>query len=76
LKLIEREATDERHFVKKAINMALRAIGKRNRSLNAAATASARRLSASNDPNARWVGTHALRELTSATVKSRAAKRG
>src|SRR5688572_10025929 len=37
LALIEREAHDERNFVKKAVNMALRAVGKRNRALNAAA---------------------------------------
>lgn len=76
LRLIEREATDERHFVKKAINMALRAIGKRNRALNAAAVGVARRLSEASDANARWVGTDALRELTSVSVKSRVAKKG
>src|SRR5262245_40635271 len=48
LALIEREATDERNFVKKAVNMALRAIGKRNRALHAAAVAVARRLAGSN----------------------------
>ena len=42
LRLVERAATDERHFVKKAVNMALRAVGKRNRALNAAAVAVAR----------------------------------
>ena len=47
LVLIERAAGDERNFVKKAVNMALRAIGKRSRTLNAAAVATARRLAAS-----------------------------
>jgi 3-methyladenine DNA glycosylase AlkD len=64
LALIEREATDERNFVKKAVNMALRAVGRRNRALRVAATAVARRLAASDDRTAKWVGRDALRELT------------
>jgi 3-methyladenine DNA glycosylase AlkD len=63
LELIEREATDERNFVKKAVNMALRAIGKRNRALRAAAVEVARRLAASDDATARWNGKDALRDL-------------
>ena len=69
LALIEREAADERNFVRKATNMALRAIGKRNRALHAAAVTVARRLAASEDRAARWVGTDALRELTSPSVR-------
>ena len=64
LALIEREAGDERNFVKKAVNMALRAIGKRNPTLRSAAVAVARRLASSEDATARWVGKDALRELT------------
>lgn len=64
LALIEREAVDERNFVKKAVNMALRAIGKRNRTLKAAAVEVARRLAGSKDAAAKWVGKDALRELT------------
>ncbi|HEU5131347.1 MAG TPA: DNA alkylation repair protein, partial [Pyrinomonadaceae bacterium] len=71
LDLIERAATDERNFVKKAVNMALRAVGKRNRELNSAAVVVARRLSESDDPTARWVGKDALRELTSPSVMKR-----
>lgn len=71
LALIEREASDERNFVKKAVNMALRAIGKRNRALNTAAVAVARRLADSKDATAKWVGRDALRELTSAAVTKR-----
>jgi 3-methyladenine DNA glycosylase AlkD len=71
LELIEREAGDERNFVKKAVNMALRAIGKRNRALNAAAVAVARRLADSEQGAARWVGKDALRELTSPAVTKR-----
>ena len=62
LALIEREAGDGRNFVKKATNMALRAIGKRNLALNAAAVRAARRLAESKDATARWVGKDALRE--------------
>jgi 3-methyladenine DNA glycosylase AlkD len=68
---IERAATDERHLVKKAVNMALRAVGKRNAKLNAAAIATANRLADSPDAAPRWVGKDALRELTSASVVRR-----
>lgn len=64
LALVEREAGDERNFVKKAVNMALRAVGKRNRTLRAAAVEVAQRLATSQDATARWVGKDALRELT------------
>jgi 3-methyladenine DNA glycosylase AlkD len=75
LVLVERAADDERHFVKKAVNMALRAIGKRNAALNAAAVKVARRLSDSQNAAARWVGKDALRELTSPSVTRRLAAR-
>lgn len=71
LALIEREAVDERNFVKKAVNMALRAVGKRNRALNAAAVEVARRLAVSENPTAAWIGKNALRELSSAGVARR-----
>jgi 3-methyladenine DNA glycosylase AlkD len=74
LALIEREAVDDRNFVKKAVNMALRAIGKRNRALNAAAVEAARRLATSEDRSAAWVGKDALRELTSSAVLKRLRK--
>ena len=63
LALIEREAGDERNFVKKAVNMALRATGKRNPVLKASAVEVARRLSTSPNATARWVGKDALKEL-------------
>jgi 3-methyladenine DNA glycosylase AlkD len=63
LRLIESAADDDRNFVKKAVSMALRAIGKRNRTLRAAAIAVATRLSKSSPPAARWVGKDALRAL-------------
>jgi 3-methyladenine DNA glycosylase AlkD len=71
LVLIERAADDPRNFVKKAVNMALRAVGKRNRALNTAAVAVAGRLADSEDETARWVGRDALRELTSPALKKR-----
>ncbi|MEP7155412.1 MAG: DNA alkylation repair protein, partial [Betaproteobacteria bacterium] len=71
LALVERYADDERNFVKKAINMALRAVGKRNGALNTAAVEVARRLAASDDAAAGWVGRDALRELTSTAVLKR-----
>jgi 3-methyladenine DNA glycosylase AlkD len=74
LALIEPAATDPRNFVKKAVNMALRAVGKRNRELNSAAVLVARRLSESDDSTARWIGKDALRELTSSSVMKRLKK--
>ena len=73
LELVEKAAEDERHFVKKAVNMALRATGKRNVALNGAAVAVARRLAKSMNVSARWVGKDALRELTSTAVLGRLA---
>jgi 3-methyladenine DNA glycosylase AlkD len=71
LPLVERAATDARNFVKKAVSWALRAVGRRNRALNRAALTVARRLSASPETAARWVGRNALRDLTSPAVTRR-----
>ncbi|MEM8713883.1 MAG: DNA alkylation repair protein, partial [Planctomycetota bacterium] len=71
LPLIEKAAVDERKFVKKAVNMALRAVGKRNAALNSAAVSTAKRLAESEDAVSRWVGSHAVRELTSPVVRKR-----
>jgi 3-methyladenine DNA glycosylase AlkD len=89
LPLIEAHAGDPRNFVKKAVNWALRNIGKRNGALNAAAVACAERIRAAanaraggergGDPgarSARWIATDALRELTSEKVRARLAARG
>lgn len=75
LLLVERAATDERNFVKKAVNWALRSIGRRNLALHEAAVVVAQRLSASPQAAARWVGQDALRELTSAAVVKRLSAR-
>ncbi len=64
LPIIEKCATDDRNFVRKAVNWALRQIGKRSTSLHGPALALARKLAASNDKAARWIGKDAVRELT------------
>jgi 3-methyladenine DNA glycosylase AlkD len=69
--LITRESTDRRNYVRKAVNWALRQIGKRNRILNERAGAVARTLVESEDKTARWIGSDALRELTSEAVLAR-----
>jgi 3-methyladenine DNA glycosylase AlkD len=63
LPIIRREATDGRNFVKKAVNWALRQIGKRNPRLRRAAIAEAKRIHRLDSPAARWIATDALREL-------------
>lgn len=63
LDLIERESCDERNFVKKAVNWALRGIGKRNATLKAASVVLSRTLADSDDRTARWIGKDALRAL-------------
>jgi 3-methyladenine DNA glycosylase AlkD len=75
LKLIERDSSDERNFVKKGISWALRLIGRRNQALNAASVALSRRLADSSDPTARWLGKSALKELTSAGVLKKLKRR-
>ena len=75
LSLIESSADDGRNFVKKAVNWALRQIGKRNQVLNAHAVEVARRLAARPERSARWIGHDALRELTSPAVETRLAAR-
>jgi 3-methyladenine DNA glycosylase AlkD len=74
LPLIEREATDERNFVKKAVNWALRGIGKRNMRLNKAAIQTAKTIQALESKSARWIAADALRELSGEAVQSRLRK--
>lgn len=71
LRIIEREAHDERHFVKKAVNWALRNIGKRNRRLNREAIRCAQKIRAQGSSPARWIAADALRELQSPAVQRR-----
>jgi 3-methyladenine DNA glycosylase AlkD len=71
LKLIERYADDDRNFVKKAVNWALRQIGKRNRALNKRALVTARRLLSHESKAAQWIARDAVKELTSPAVRAR-----
>ncbi len=63
--LIERHATDPRNFVRKAVNWALRNIGKRNLHCHGPALDCAERLAAGDNKTARWIGREAVKELTS-----------
>ena len=57
-------ATDQRNFVKKAVNWALRGIGKRNPALRSKAIETAQQIKATyGSPTARWIANDALREL-------------
>jgi 3-methyladenine DNA glycosylase AlkD len=75
LPLIEQGARDERNFVKKGVNWALRSVGRRSLALNAAAVTVSRRLALSEAAAPRWVGKDALRELSSPTLRARLERR-
>lgn len=74
LQIIKRGATDERNFVKKAVNWALRNIGKRNARLNQAAIKTAKELQRSDSKVARWIAADAIRELEGVGVQKRLRK--
>jgi 3-methyladenine DNA glycosylase AlkD len=78
LPLVEAEAIDDRNFVKKAINWALRQIGKRSPACHAAAVDTAERILVRHPGSAaaRWVARDALRELRSDAVSARVARKG
>jgi 3-methyladenine DNA glycosylase AlkD len=69
--VILRHATDERNFVKKAVNWALRNLGKRNQALNVQAIACGEAIRQHATPTARWIAADAIRELSSERVQSR-----
>jgi 3-methyladenine DNA glycosylase AlkD len=71
LKVIEREAYDERNFVRKAVNWSLRNIGKRNIRLNREAIRAAERIRKQDSRAARWIAADALRELRSDAIQAR-----
>ena len=71
LPMICREAGDDRNFVKKAVNLALRNIGKRSRRCNAAAIKCAEQIRADGTRSGRWIAADALRELRSDAVQAR-----
>jgi 3-methyladenine DNA glycosylase AlkD len=71
LPVIVRESSDDRNFVKKAVNWALRQIGKRNPALNRAALRTCTIIGKLESRSAKWIAADAVRELTSAPVRSR-----
>ncbi|OHB63702.1 MAG: DNA alkylation repair protein [Planctomycetes bacterium RBG_13_60_9] len=74
LPLLVTHATDNRNFVKKAVNWALRQIGKRNRRLNRLAIQTAKEIRRLDSRSARWIAADALRELTGDKVRARLAR--
>ena len=75
MKLVKLAATDERNFVKKGVNWALRSIGMRNATLHKAAMKVAADLSLADNSTARWIGKDAVRDLSRSIVKKRIARR-
>jgi len=73
--IIKREAADERNFVKKAVNWALRQIGKRNFALNKKAVKAAKEIQSIDSKSATWIAVDALKELTSDNVWKRLEKK-
>lgn len=69
--LIKKHSADERNFVKKAVNWALRQIGKRNLSLNKKAIKLAEEIKKMNSKSSRWVANNALAELKSDAIQKR-----
>ena len=69
--IIKKSATDERNFVKKAVNWALRQIGKRNKNLNKEAMKLAKEIQKINSKSAKWIANNALTELISESVQKR-----
>ncbi len=74
LPAIKRQSRDERNFVKKAVNWALRQIGKRNLRLNQSAIAVSEEICTIDSRGARWIAADALRELRSEAVTRRLRK--
>lgn len=74
LPIIAKAATDERNYVKKAVNWALRQIGKRNPALNKAAIETAMKLQKLDSRAATWIASDALRELRGEAVQKRLSK--
>ena len=72
--VIMRGATDERNYVKKAVNWALRNIGKRNLNMNKAAIETAREIQLIDSKAARWIASNAIKELEGEAVQRRLRK--
>jgi 3-methyladenine DNA glycosylase AlkD len=73
--LIVKGATDERNYVKKAVNWALRQIGKRNLALNKEAVVLAKRIQKMDSKSAKWIASDAFRELTNEKTLQRLKKK-
>jgi 3-methyladenine DNA glycosylase AlkD len=71
LPIIKIKSDDERNFVKKAVNWALRQIGKRNFDLNVAAIKTAKEIQEIDSKSAKWIAADAVRELTSDAVQKK-----
>ncbi len=71
LPIIKRESADDRNFVRKAVNWALRQIGKRNPNLNEHAIKAAKDIQKMDSKSAKWIASDAIRELTSENVHKR-----
>jgi len=72
--LIKKESTDDRNYVKKAVNWALRNIGKRNFYLNKKAIETAKEIQKINSKSAKWIANDVIRELTSEKIQKRIKK--
>lgn len=72
--IIKRKSTDDRNYVKKAVNWALRNIGKRNIYLNEKAIETAKEIQKIDSKSAKWVASDAIRELTSEKVQKKVKK--
>jgi 3-methyladenine DNA glycosylase AlkD len=71
LPIIKKETVDNRNYVKKAVNWALRQIGKRNQTLNKAAIQTAKEIQKMNSSSAKWIASDAIRELNSRAVQKK-----
>ena len=71
LRVLKKESKDERNFVKKAVNWALRQIGKRNKKLNRQAVKIAKEIQKINSKSAKWIADNALKELQEEAIQKR-----
>jgi len=71
LGIIKKEACDSRNYVQKAVNWALRQIGKRNANLNRLALETAEEIQKMSPRSAKWIASDAIRELKSEEVQSK-----
>jgi 3-methyladenine DNA glycosylase AlkD len=76
LPAIKQEANDNRNYVKKAVNWALRNIGKRNLNLNKKAIKTAKEIQKTGSKSAKWIAQDAIKELTSNAIQKRLKERG